>query len=533
MPAQVTQSGFVEHAPTTADDVVLALRGVSKTFSGQTVLDDVSMDLRAGEVHALLGHNGSGKSTLVKILTGFHLPDDGAEARFGGQEVDLYHHGGDWRRHVRAIHQDLALVGPMSIADNLALARGFATRFGGRIDDREDERLAQSILADLGMTGDMRRPVGSLSLREQALVAIARAIDGLESDQEAVLVLDEATATLPEREVQLLFEAIRSAAERGCAVLYVSHILSEIFEVADRVTVLRDGRKVGEWLTADLTIDRLAELIVGRKMEALSFEESDTKEHAVRLEIKNLESPRLKGISFELHEGEVLGIAGLDGSGREDVTRLLFGLNDEAQAELTIGGKSVVIASPQAAMRLGIGLVPADRLAEGLVLPMSSKENITLPELRSLTIGGRISLRRERADALKWIERLGVLPPNPEIPTQNLSGGNAQKVVLSKWLRRQPTILLLEQPTVGVDVGARSTIWGLARSATADGTAIIITSADWDELVATCDRVLVLAGGRISAELSGGDLTPDTIAHYALLGDAGMNGAERAHERIS
>ncbi|MYH70963.1 MAG: sugar ABC transporter ATP-binding protein [Acidimicrobiia bacterium] len=529
MPAQVTQSDIVERAPTPANDVVLGVRGVSKTFSGQTVLSDVSMDLRAREVHALVGHNGSGKSTLVKILTGFHLPDDGGEAHFGGQEVDLYHHGGDWRRHVRAIHQDLALVGSMSIADNLALARGFATRFGGRIDDRKDARLAQAILADLGMTGDMRRPVGSLSLREQALVAIARAIDGLESDQEAVLVLDEATATLPDREVQLLFDAIRKAAERGCAVLYVSHILSEIFEVADRVTVLRDGWKIGEWTTDELSIDRLAELIVGRKVETLSFEESHLNEQDVRLNVLNLESARLKGVSFKLHRGEVLGIAGLDGSGREDVTRILFGLDDEAQADVRIEGESVAIPSPQAAMDLGIGLVPADRLAEGLFLTMSTKENITLPQLQSLTVGGWISTRRERSEARKWIDRLGVLPTDPNKATRYLSGGNAQKVVLSKWLRRDPAILLLEQPTAGVDVGARGAIWNLIRSEASVGTSIVVTSPDWDELPATCDRVLVLAGGRISAELTGADLNEDSIAHYALLGD-GTNGTGEEHD---
>jgi len=495
------------------------VRHVTKTFPGQVALNDVSLELRAGQVHALVGHNGSGKSTLVKVITGFHAPDPGATVEHLGEPVDVAATAGGWRDHVHTIHQDLGLVPTLSVIDNLALVHGYRKRPGGRIDWRAERRNATAILREFDVDIDPRTPVGELSRRDQAVVAIARAVSGLADDARGVLILDEPTATLPRKEVHVLFDAVRRAAARGCAVLFVSHRLSDVLEIGEWLTVLRDGRKVAERSVRGLTHESLVTLIVGTAIDrdtrrSIGAPVSSQAEEAIS--VSHLHSGKLRDFSFSAHRQETVGVAGLDGSGREDITRILAGLERPTAGEIRLDGVPVRISSPAAALAKGIALVPARRVPEGLVQQMSVSENITLPLLRTVTSRGRLSRRRENRDARTWIQRFDIKPADPHREVANLSGGNAQKVVVAKWLRTRPRILLLEEPTAGVDIGAKGAIWDMVADATRDGTTAVVTSSDWEELAERCDRVVVVANGRVQAVLVDDGITTDQIAHHAL-----------------
>jgi ribose transport system ATP-binding protein len=494
---------------------LLRIRGLSKGFPGTRALDHVDFDLRRGEVHALVGQNGSGKSTLIKVLAGYHRPDPGAEIELEGKPVHLHDTAASRRAGLRFVHQDLGLVATLDTVENLALGRGLRSRFAGRIDWKAERRNAQQRMWALGYDFDVRVPVGQLGASERTGIAIARALE--DSEQARVLVVDEPTASLPRREVQILFEALDRVRDHGVGVIYVSHRLDEVFSIADRVTVLRDGRRVGTFDASALDVDALVTLMVGGETlrpPRLSRTSIGTR---TMLEVRGLRGYVVDNVDLAARGGEVLGIAGLTGSGREELLPLIFGATRR-------GGEVLVDGTPigstvDAAMNAGVALVPADRHTDGSITTLTVRDNCTLTDLRRLS--GRAGLLRrssERIEVCSWIKTLDVRPPSPDAVFATLSGGNQQKIVLAKWLRRDPRVLLLDEPTQGVDVHAKAIIHALARDVAERGWGVVMASSDEVELCDTCDRIVVLRDGRIAGEATGAAMTPEHIARLQLAG---------------
>jgi ribose transport system ATP-binding protein len=482
---------------------LVRLEDVSKTFPGQRALDDVSIEIAAGEIHALVGQNGSGKSTLIKILDGYHEPDPGAKGWIADQQIPFGSHAALHALGLRFIHQDLGLVEPLDIVDNLVLGRRYRT---GRawIRWRQEADDARRRLARIGLDIDVRRRVNSLSQIERTLVAITRALD--DEDRINLLVLDEPTASLPRNEVQRLFDAVRRVAESGGAVLYVSHRLDEIFQLADRVTVLRDGRKVTTAEVADLDHDALVELIVGGAVaRARRAEGDESRLGPAALRVEDLRTSTLHGVSFSVRSGEILGVTGLVGSGAFQLAGAVFGASTRSGGRVFVGEVEVRADNPRAAIRAGIGFVPAERHAKSIVHRFDLRENVTLPWVDARWLGPLpwISVAREEDNARQWLERLDVRPPDPTRFMATLSGGNQQKAVMSRWFRCLPSVLLLDEPVQGVDISAKHGIYEHLKAAAAQGVAVVLCSSEVEDLAHLCDRVLVLRDGNIVAELAG------------------------------
>ena len=494
-------------------DTLLTIHALSKTFPGTKALDRVDFDVRAGEIHALVGQNGCGKSTLIKVLAGYHQPDPGCEIRLEGREIDLPDTTASREAGFRFVHQDLGLVETLNAVENLTLGRELDTAFGGRIRWAAERRDAERRMHALGYDFDVRRPVAQLGAAERTGIAIARALWDWEDAR--VLVVDEPTASLPREEVKMLFEALKRVRDRGLGVVYVSHRLDEIFSIGDRVTVLRDGKLVGTRDVPELDQDRLVSLMVGGEELRPPHERVPTSSDDFVLDVQGLRGLEVDNIDLQARRGEVLGIAGLTGSGREEVLPLLFGAVSRGGAVLVDGAP--VPASPSGAMNAGVALVPADRRGEGAIVGFTVRENCTLTDLRRHSRPGmRVNRGAERAEVDEWVERLDVRPPRPDAIFSTLSGGNQQKVVLAKWLRRAPRVLLLDEPTQGVDVHAKATIHALAREVASDGATVVIASSDDNELCDTCDRVLVMRNGEIVAEVTGDRLTPEELGRLQL-----------------
>lgn len=499
-------------------DRSLRIGRLSKTFSGGRVLDDVAFDLDPGEVHALVGQNGSGKSTLIKTLAGFHEPDPGAIVSIGQDQVTLKDPVASRALGFRFVHQDLGLVGNLNTVENLALGEGYQTGAFGRIMWATCRRDAAERIRQLGYDFDVRRPVGELAAAERTGIAIARALHEFESAR--FLVVDEPTASLPTDEVSVLFDAIKRVRARGLGVIYVSHRLNEIYAIADRVSVLRDGRIVGTHDTAELDEERLVRLMVGDVELAPPVEPGHVTRDDAILVVEGLCGEVLEDVSFVAKGGEVLGIAGLTGSGREEVLPAIFGARPR-EGGVSVAGEEVRPSSPAAAIAAGVAFVPADRVGGGSIVEQTVRQNLTLADLRiHAHFAGRVSRREETAETVDWIARLDVRPPVPEAVFATLSGGNQQKVVLAKWLRIGPRVILLDEPTQGVDVGAKAAIHALAREAANDGATVVIASSDDRELCDVCDRVLVLREGRIGTEVNRAGLSPQQIARMQLTGTA-------------
>jgi ribose transport system ATP-binding protein len=492
---------------------VLTVRGLSKTFVSTRALSNVDFDLREGEIHALVGQNGCGKSTLIKVLAGFHQPDPGVEIKLDGAEVDLSRTADAHRAGLRFVHQDLGLVGTLSTVENLMLGRRLSTAAGGRIRWAAERDDAETRMRDLGYSFDVERPVAALGAAERTGVAIARALWNWEAAR--VLVVDEPTASLPREEVAVLFAALQRVREAGLGVIYVSHRLDEIFAIGDRVTVLRDGVRVGTWDVDAIDQDGLVRSMIGDEKLRPSHDGSAEPTGEVALAVSGLNGTVVEDVDLRVRRGEVVGIAGLTGSGREELLPLIFGVASRS-GDVRLDGRPVP-ANPRRAMRAGLALVPADRHREGAVLEMAVRENFGLTDLRRFaTRFGYLSRRREVKEVKEWIRRLDVRPPLPEALFGALSGGNQQKIVLAKWLRRHPAVLLLDEPSQGVDVGAKAVIHALAREVAADGACVIIASSDDSELCDTCDRVLVMRDGRIVAEVAGSRLTTAELSRLQL-----------------
>jgi len=494
---------------------VLDVVSLSKTYPGQVALADAALRLMPGEVHALVGQNGSGKSTLIKLLGGYVKADHGAKVAFGSTPVDLWSLERDARRRIRIVHQDLGLVPSLSTVENLGLGRGYDTDFAGRIRWRAEVRRAQDLLLAFGLAPDVRRPVALLSAAERAAVAIVRALQDWDFDRPGLLVLDEPTASLNRGEVDALFREVRRIAERGAAVLFVSHMLDEVLELADRVTVLRDGRVVAAGEAAKgLDERRLVELIVGRSVAEM-YPGTDHVVGRPVLEAEMLYGVSLRGVSLKVHEREVLGVAGLVGSGREEIAGALFGATPRFVGKVMVD-KHKVFCTPRDSIRAGVGYVPADRKTEGLDVQERLHEHILLPRLGPLRGRIRLNHRAARKEAAEWAERLDVQPLKLERKMEKFSGGNQQKAVLARWMRTAPRVLLLDEPTQGVDVGAKASIYRQIRDAAAEGMAVLVASSDAEELVHLCDRVLVFRSGSVAIELRGNTLTEERLVAETL-----------------
>jgi ABC-type sugar transport system ATPase subunit len=497
-----------------ATRALLRVSGISKTFGGMKAVDDVSFDLFPGEILAVVGQNGSGKSTLVKILAGIHQGDPGGRIEVA-DPVTHEELRGDRREQLHFIHQDLGLIEPLSTTENLDLSRTLGLRdlLPGR--RRGEHARASAMVERVGARIDVRMPVGSLAPAERTIVALARAMDGWKHPS-GILVLDEPTASFHANESVRLFDALRQVAASGAGVLFISHRLDEIRAIADRVIVLRDGRITLQCPVADADDATLVRAIVGSDLDERR-QRTDTPFGDVRLRVDNLAGLRLAGVSFAVRAGEIIGVSGVLGSGREELAPLLFGARRPRYGAVAVDGAPLRTGDVADAIEAGMGFVPADRARQGAALLMNVRENVTLAGLRSVQRAfGWIPRRAERAETRRWARAVDLRPPESERPMSQLSGGNQQKVVLAKWLRTEPNVLVLDEPTSGVDVGAKSAIYELIRDAAARGTAVVLCSSDTKELVELCDRVIVLDQGRMSGDLHGSELTESAVLHLSL-----------------
>jgi ribose transport system ATP-binding protein len=494
----------------------LRIEHLSKTFAGQIALDDVSIDVAAGEVHALVGQNGSGKSTLIKILAGYHQPDPGdGEAWVNGLPLALGNGSAASDAGIRFVHQDLGLVGMLNAIDNLAITAGYQTGRGGRIHWRQEASRTREALATLGLADlDIKAQVHTLHPSQRTAIAIARALVGWE-DGASLLILDEPTATLPGADVRRLFDVIHRLRERGVSILYVSHHLDEVFELADRVSVLRDGVRKATVSVSELDHGGLVELMVGRRIDTALSTDS-TVGTTPALTVRGLRGRTVNGLDIDVMPGEIVGLAGITGSGREHVLGLIAGQTPREDGDIMLEGKPIANYRPRKAMATGVAFVPAERALRGTIGPMNVRENLTITDVGRFVKAMRLSRSSELAETKVWVDRLSVKTASTESPIGSLSGGNQQKVMFGKALRLSPRMLLLDEPTQGVDIGAKDQIHSLVESAAAEGVATLVASTDTDELVRLCDRVIVLVDGRAVATLRGAEITPDMIEHTQL-----------------
>lgn len=502
------------------DVPALAIAGVSKAFGATIALKPLDLEIARGEIHALVGENGSGKSTFIKLLAGYHQPDAG-EAFVDGRPLKLGSADSAYELGVRFVHQDLGLISDLSVEDNLHLTHGFPTRFGAlrakamRTRTREAmERLNLSIRPDAA--------VETLSPAQRTGLAVARALQQDSAAPARVIVMDEPTATLPQDEVARLLEAVREVAARDVAVIFVTHRLDELAGFADRVTVLRDGVKQTTLPTRELTRRQIVHLMVGAELEEAAAEAQalETVGNAPVLTVSHLDSVPIRDVNFSVSSGEILGIAGLTGSGRETLLSAVFGGAPRDGGDVRVGDDPLPPNRPDAAVRLGIGYVPPDRKSSGALLDLSAQENLVLPALRPLWKFPALRENNASREAAHWFKELDVRPiEGQRRALSTFSGGNQQKVVLAKWLRVGSRVLLLDEPTQGVDVGAKAVIYHHLVKAAAEGACVVVSSSDSDELASLCHRVLVLLDGRVAAELVGDAVSTKNIS-AAVLGGA-------------
>jgi ribose transport system ATP-binding protein len=498
---------------------LLSIRGLTKVFPGQVALDHVDLDIDFGSTHALVGQNGSGKSTLIKILAGYHQPAPGYTATIMGADGPVALRLGDGRAAaaagIRFVHQDLGIVDAQNAVENLALGGTYQTR-GGRIAWKAEAARAHAELADIGFDDfDVMAPVGSLAPSQRTAVALARALRGWEQGAR-LLVLDEPSASLPGADVERLFHAIRRLQARRVSILYVSHHLDELFEIADTVTVFRDGRRVTTSPIVELDHDRLIELMVGHVVEKGRATPSETLGDPL-LEVTQLTGGRLRNLDLAVRGGEVVGLAGITGSGRESVIPLLIGEIPHHDGWLRVGGADVPCGQPKALLRQGLAFVTSDRQRTGNLATLSVAANTSITDVRRHRRGGRLRHGSEHAEAASWVERLKTRTAGTGAPIATLSGGNQQKVLFARGLRLQPRVLMLDEPTRGIDVGAKEEIHQLIDNVAASGGAVVVASSDTEELVRVSHRVIIFQNGRPCAELSGDDLTVEAVERAQLI----------------
>ena len=493
------------------DDTLLVMEDIYKTFPGVVAVDHVTLELKKAEVLALIGENGAGKSTMMKILGGAYVPD-GGRIVMEGSEVDVSTPRKALDSGISVIYQELNYLNYMSIAENLFLGRIPTKGRGGRVDHKALREKSMEIQQLIGLDHyDPMTPLESLSVGEKQLVEIGKAY----ARNVRVLVMDEPTSALNDKETERLFHLIELVKGEGISVIYISHKLDEIMAVSDRVQVMRDGQNIGTRLTAETTKDELVTMMVGRQISDM-YPITPCAPGEPILEVKGLSSGIVKDVSFTLHKGEILGLYGLMGAGCEEILQCVFGARPRSAGEIIVAGGRAEIRNPREAVAAGMAYVPSERKTEGLILIETVRENITISSIDGYRSGVRLDKRRERREAAEWAERLSVKTPDMDTPVETLSGGNQQKVILAKWMLTHPRILLLNEPTKGIDVGAKVEIYKLIEGFCRDGLGVIFLSSEMAEVMHTANRILVVHNGRITGEYNRDDATQEAIMRSAI-----------------
>jgi ribose transport system ATP-binding protein len=491
---------------------VLEMQGITKRFHGVPALQNVNLTVYPGEVHALMGENGAGKSTLMKILAGAYIADEG-EIRINGQPLRITDPGTARQAGINLIYQELNVAPNLSVAENIFM--GSELRRGQFLDREGMEREAEQVLQSLGASFTPNDVVSGLSIAEQQQVEIARAL----KDKSRILVMDEPTAALSDRETERLFEVIRKLRNDGIAIIYISHRMEEVYALADRVSVLRDGEYIGSLNRDEISPERLVQMMVGRAMQDFYEHQRQTNPGPVVLEVRNISDGRkVEPANLKLHAGEIVGLAGLVGAGRTELSRLIFGADPKISGEVFLNGIKLDIRSPSDAIAAGIGYVPEDRKDQGLFLEMSARKNIALNTLKQDAKAGVINWGSVSKLATEAVKNFNIRLANLEIRAVDLSGGNQQKLLLARWLAIKPRVLLLDEPTRGVDIGAKSEIYRIISNLASQGIAVLMVSSELPEIVGMSDRVLVMREGRLVGELDGStgrQITQENIMAYA------------------
>jgi len=490
---------------------LIEMRNISKAFPGVQALKDVSLAVYGGEIHMLVGQNGAGKSTLIKVLCGAHKPDKG-EFLVDGKPVQI--HSTKDARHlgIAVIFQEFSLVPFLDIAQNIFLGREFHGRIPGTVDRARLHREARKLLGMLGMDLDTRLKAHQLGVAQQQMVEIAKAL----SQNARVLVMDEPTAAISDREIERLFEIMRKLRNDGIAIIYISHRMKEVFDIGDRITVLRDGANVAALRPADTSMDELVHLMVGREVDTTYRSRFCESPGEMVLEVRGLVAKNgVRDVDLALRAGEIVGLAGLVGAGRTELVRAIFGADPIFRGDIRLRGQSVK-GSPVASVKQGMGFVPENRKTEGLALMRSVQDNLLAAGLRKVFPGGWYQFKKAGEVVRKLIEQLRVATPSPRRATRFLSGGNQQKVVIGKWLNAESKFFIFDEPTRGIDVGAKAEIYQLMERLVAQGAAVLVVSSELPELVAVCDRAYVMRGKTIVGELARRDLTEENILRMAM-----------------
>ena len=495
-----------------SNEVILTMEGIDKSFPGVHALDHVNLEVRKGEVHALMGENGAGKSTLMKVLTGIYTKDSGT-ITYEGKEVEFHGPKEAQEAGIVIVHQELNMMNHLTVAQNIFIGREFMK--GGIIDDAKMNEESKKLFEQLGIKIDPTEKMGNLTVGKQQMCEIAKAI----SHKAKVIIFDEPSAALTEAEIEELFKIIRDLRDQQLGIIYISHRMDEIKVITDRVTVMRDGGYVGTLITKDCTKDDIINMMVGRVI----YEDPKTKsmvapDAPVVLKVEHRNAGKMvQDVSFELHKGEILGFSGLMGAGRTETARALFGADPKESGDIYVNGKKVDIRSPKDAVALGIGYLSEDRKRYGIVVDKSVAENSTMAHLKNFVKGLFIDKRKEEDATQDYIKRLNTKTPSTDQLVVNLSGGNQQKVVLAKWLVKDCDILIFDEPTRGIDVGAKSEIYHLMNELVAQGKSIIMISSEMTEILRMSDRIVVMCEGKKTAEIDIADATQESIMHAATL----------------
>lgn len=491
-------------------DVILTMKGIDKSFPGVHALDHVNLEVRKGEVHALMGENGAGKSTLMKVLTGIYTKDSGS-ITYEGKEVEFHNTKEAQDAGIVIVHQELNMLGHLTVAQNIFIGREF--KKGIRIDDKKMNEEAAKLFKRLNIDIDPTETMSNLTVGKQQMCEIAKAI----SYDAKVIVFDEPSAALTEAEIEELFKIIRDLREKQLGIIYISHRMDEIKVITDRVTVMRDGTYVGTLITNECTKNDIINMMVGRVIYEDPKQQSMVAEDApVVLEVKNLNAGKMvQDVSFKLRKGEILGFSGLMGAGRTETARAIFGADPKQSGEIYINGKQVSINSPEDAVANGIGYLSEDRKRYGIVVQKSVVENTTLACLGDFLKGIFIDKKKEAEVAQKYVDSLATKTPSVDQLVVNLSGGNQQKVVIAKWLARDCEILIFDEPTRGIDVGAKNEIYKLMNKLASEGKSIIMISSEMTEILRMSDRVIVMCEGKITGEIDIADATQENIMNLA------------------
>jgi ribose transport system ATP-binding protein len=504
----------------------LNMEGISKNYPGVQALKGVNFEIAKGEIHALVGENGAGKSTLMKILTGAQLPDEG-QIKLQQQPVKIDTPGVAQSLGISMIHQELSLIPYLTVGQNIFLGREPGGKLPGLVDWTTLYRQAQQLLDRLNVSVDARAEVQGLSIAQQQMVEVAKAL----SLQAGLIAMDEPTSALSERETDVLFEVMRGLKGQGVSIIFISHRLDEVFQIADRVTVLRDGQFIGTAPVTDLDEGTVVQMMVGRQLAATIYQRQrpvDQAPQPVVLAVRDLsEGQELKGVNLTLHRGEILGLAGLVGAGRTALAETLFGLRPAVAGTIHLEGQPVALRSPSQAIRLGLGFVPEDRKLQGLFMNMAVRENIVVSDLNEVTRWGLVSFAKANRLAGEFVAKLGIRTPGVFQKVRNLSGGNQQKVIIARWLMLKPRILILDEPTRGIDVGAKGEIHALMHQLAESGVGILMISSELPEVLGISDRILVMHEGRVVREFNRAEATQAEIM-VAATGGKGNHGVQPA-----